>query len=451
MSERTLHVVIIGAGLGGACLAHGLKKAGISVGVYERESARCDGFFGFRGMIGPGGRRALRDALPPDLFATFLATCAKSPQHLTVYSEGLDELFTTGLLAAGQHDLGPSAGVHSVSLMTLRQLLLTGIEDIVRFGKEFVRYERRPDGRITAFFADGTTTVGDILVGADGSRSRVRKQHLPLADVQDCGFVTAYGQVDLGEAATLLPKEKMLRGISVVRSRRGLSFIAQPMEFRWDRKGEVKSGIGSVDAAFIETWPGMQYDNTRDHLMWGLMSSSRQFRAEPEALGGTKVVDIVADMTRQWDPALHALVRLTDPATVAARRTAILYPVDPLKETKVTLLGDASHVKIPDPGENTNATLHAAGVLSRLLAEVEADQQPIVSALRGYEAQVLESNADASREYSKCMTRKALMNMPAVGRVLAAGTRTRLRMANRFPRLKKRAVSEFAWLQSDSR
>jgi flavin-dependent dehydrogenase len=42
MNQRPFHVLIIGGGIGGLCLAQGLKRAGISVAVYEREShARC--------------------------------------------------------------------------------------------------------------------------------------------------------------------------------------------------------------------------------------------------------------------------------------------------------------------------------------------------------------------------------------------------------------------------
>ena len=37
MSERRLHVVIVGGGIGGLCLAQGLRRAGVSVAVYERD------------------------------------------------------------------------------------------------------------------------------------------------------------------------------------------------------------------------------------------------------------------------------------------------------------------------------------------------------------------------------------------------------------------------------
>ena len=39
MSQGTfpLRVLVIGAGLGGLCLAQGLRKAGVDVAVYERD------------------------------------------------------------------------------------------------------------------------------------------------------------------------------------------------------------------------------------------------------------------------------------------------------------------------------------------------------------------------------------------------------------------------------
>nr|UUL71952.1 FAD-binding monooxygenase [Streptomyces tumemacerans] len=77
MTDSPFHVLIIGGGTGGMALAHGLKRAGISFAVYEREETRSSGLHGYRVGINPDGSRALKYLLPPTLFDTFLATCAR--------------------------------------------------------------------------------------------------------------------------------------------------------------------------------------------------------------------------------------------------------------------------------------------------------------------------------------------------------------------------------------
>ena len=43
----------------------------------------------------------------------------------------------------------------------------------INWGKQFVRYVEEPNG-VTAYFKDGTTARGDLLVGADGVNSKGR-------------------------------------------------------------------------------------------------------------------------------------------------------------------------------------------------------------------------------------------------------------------------------------
>jgi choline dehydrogenase-like flavoprotein len=78
MPTSPINVIIIGAGTGGLCLAQGLKRAGISVAVYERDRTRADGLQGYRVGIDADGKRALRANLPPELYQTFVATCRSS-------------------------------------------------------------------------------------------------------------------------------------------------------------------------------------------------------------------------------------------------------------------------------------------------------------------------------------------------------------------------------------
>src|ERR1700761_7649323 len=96
MSSTTPTVIVIGAGTGGMCLAHGLRRAGIEVSVHEPDRTRTGGLNGYRVGISPNGARALKACLDPDLFATFVATTAQSYDHMTMYTERYGELIGAG-------------------------------------------------------------------------------------------------------------------------------------------------------------------------------------------------------------------------------------------------------------------------------------------------------------------------------------------------------------------
>lgn len=98
LTKKPLRVLIIGTGTGGLCLAHGLKRAGIDVAVYERDQTRTGGLQGYRVGIDPDGSRALHHCLPPELFATFVATCARGPRDFNILTEDLEEVLSLPLL-----------------------------------------------------------------------------------------------------------------------------------------------------------------------------------------------------------------------------------------------------------------------------------------------------------------------------------------------------------------
>src|SRR5712691_10368278 len=92
MSISSFHVLIIGGGLGGLCLAQRLKKAGISVDVYERDRTNADRLQGYRIHIESRGNRALHACLPPHLFEIYLATSGSGGKGLRFSTERLKEL-----------------------------------------------------------------------------------------------------------------------------------------------------------------------------------------------------------------------------------------------------------------------------------------------------------------------------------------------------------------------
>ena len=433
MSERSFHVNIIGAGTGGLCLAHGLKRAGIRVDVYERDRTRTDGLQGYRVGISPGGSRALRECLPPELYRTFAATCARAPKHFNILTENLDEVLS--LPVDDGND--PVDGEKSVSRMTLRQVLLTGLEDVVHFDKKFARFEQHPGGNVTAFFEDGSAATGDLLVAADGAGSRVRKQYLPDARLADTGIASIGAKVPLtAETRALLPP-KAVEGVSMVLAPKGYGAILHVMEFKWDRDG-LKSGIGRSDADLIAGWPGLLFDNTTDYVMWGFWASRKRYRVDPTQLKREELINLALEMTAGWHPNIRTLVRLSDPSTVFPINIRTSVPVEPWPTTNVTLLGDAIHTMTPGRGVGANTALRDAALLCRNLTAARDGRLPPLDAVRGYEAEMIRYGFEAVLASRKQMGGDALVHRPVVGRVALAASRAAFRVVNHVPALKRR-------------
>jgi hypothetical protein len=144
MTDKGFHVGIIGGGIGGLALAQGLKKAGISVALYERDRTPTDRLQGYRVHISPKGSVALHDCLPSDLFGVFAATCSVRNEGFRFLSEKMEELLSI-------KDRGAASAIArhwSASRITLRQVLLSGLDGIVQFGRNFTHYEETADGTI---------------------------------------------------------------------------------------------------------------------------------------------------------------------------------------------------------------------------------------------------------------------------------------------------------------
>ena len=87
-----MHVLVIGAGIGGLCLAHGLRRAGIGVTVYERDASASEWLAGYRIHVNARGSGALRECLPPHLWDTFVASAALPGAGIGFMTEQLCEL-----------------------------------------------------------------------------------------------------------------------------------------------------------------------------------------------------------------------------------------------------------------------------------------------------------------------------------------------------------------------
>lgn len=427
LSER-MRVLIIGAGTGGLALAHALKQAEIDVSVFERDLAPNADTGGYRVGISPAGSRALKACVPAANYELFVATCARAPRFFNMLTEQLSEVLCFELDGAAADAID---GEKNVIRRTLRRVLLTGLEAEVSFGKRLLHYTVNPDGTVTAQFEDGSCACGDILVGADGSGSAVRRQRLPQACLEDTGIVSLGGKLPMSAASRALLSDKMFYGMSLLMAPRGFGAIIHSLEFAQHRS----------DAQFAARWPDFLDALEEDSIGWGLWGARQHFPADPATLQGRELQDLGLALTRHWHPHFGALIRMTPPATISYVGVRTSVPPPPWESSTVTLLGDAIHTMTPGRGAGANTALRDAALLGRLLIAANAGHLSRVQAIQEYEAEMRRYSADAVAESKKQMNANDLIHKPLLGRLQLESMRGIMRIINAVPALKRHALA----------
>ncbi|MFC7589662.1 FAD-dependent oxidoreductase [Nonomuraea antimicrobica] len=144
--NEPLRVLIAGAGLGGLCLAQRLHQAGVDVLVLERDAGPYSRAQGHRVHIDQRGEDALRACLPGPLFELYQATRGQPSERMMLINAEGARLQEVPLPALPDGTSIIRTG-RAVSRNTLREILLGGLDGVVRFGKAFTRYEQDGEGR----------------------------------------------------------------------------------------------------------------------------------------------------------------------------------------------------------------------------------------------------------------------------------------------------------------
>jgi 2-polyprenyl-6-methoxyphenol hydroxylase-like FAD-dependent oxidoreductase len=289
MGTPALHVLVIGGGIGGLCLAHGLRKAGISVAVYERDHTPAAAESEHYSLqINAWGNRALHACLPEDLWAVYLAMAGQPLTGMRFVTEQLRPLLSVQWPSAESSE----EATWRISRHKLRQILLADLEDIVHLGKRFVRFENTPDERVSAYFEDGTSALGDVLVGADGVASNVRKQLLPQAQLHDLEVAAIGAKLPLERTDSLgLSGLVANRMMLVLPPRGGGMFVTQ---FARRRPSE----------AFCTDRLELRAPDLEDHVFWALIARRARF-GSPSDLRRQSAVELrelASGATRTWSP-----------------------------------------------------------------------------------------------------------------------------------------------------
>ncbi|HZA83783.1 MAG TPA: FAD-dependent monooxygenase [Actinomycetes bacterium] len=162
MDENHCRILIVGAGLAGLALTRALRRAGFAPELIEREAGWEDAGTGM--YLPANGVRALRTL---GLQETVAARAAQIPRQRLLDHRG--RLLADIDLHWLWGDVGPCL---ALSRAHLHQVLREGVP--VRLGRT-VRALHGLGGPIGVTFDDGSSGEFDLVVGADGLRSTVRR------------------------------------------------------------------------------------------------------------------------------------------------------------------------------------------------------------------------------------------------------------------------------------
>lgn len=171
MTSDRATVLIVGGGIGGVATALACARRGITARVLERASELAE--IGAGLQLGPNGVRILRgldvlDVVERTAVVPRRAVMLDVNTGAEIYSLAFDDTFVARFRE--RYTVMHRGDLFATLLAAARE---TGRVEVLP-GKEVVAVEQDDDGA-TAHCADGTSYRGDLLVGADGLHSAVRR------------------------------------------------------------------------------------------------------------------------------------------------------------------------------------------------------------------------------------------------------------------------------------
>jgi 2-polyprenyl-6-methoxyphenol hydroxylase-like FAD-dependent oxidoreductase len=292
----------------------------------------------------------------------------------------------------------------SVNRRTLREVLLTGLGDAVRFGHTLVGFEQNAD-EVTAWFANGSVVSGDVLVAADGIASVVRRQILPEAKLIDTGVRCIYGTTPL--------TQKLLKRLPEVFFA-GFVPFAGP-EGRTLAMGMFRTRRPMIRAA-MDLAPKARLTPVKDYLMWLCVAPKDAFAMTDDGLRKAGCKDLLAkalELMEGWHGTLRNVLEGADVSTLFQIPIRSSLPVAAWPASRVTLLGDAIHAMTPAGGIGANTAMRDAALLAKSLSDVPDGKRNIVDAIAAYEVEMRAYGFAAVRRSLEGATRLYRIPPPA--------------------------------------
>ncbi|MFI8184248.1 FAD-dependent monooxygenase [Actinacidiphila glaucinigra] len=186
--------LVIGGGVAGPVTAMALQQAGIEATVFEAYDRPADGIGGGMGLA-PNGFQAF-DAIG---VGDAIRAVSTEMNGIVLRSWNGKKLAEFGTLPG----IDPTRFVIRAELFRTLREAAAKRELTTVYGRRIVDASEDADG-VTAHFEDGSTATADVLIGADGLRSTVRRLIAPAASAPRFAGTAGFGAMvtDAGVAPT---------------------------------------------------------------------------------------------------------------------------------------------------------------------------------------------------------------------------------------------------------
>src|SRR5215218_9119416 len=311
-----VQIAIIGGGIGGLTAALALQQSGFQAEVFEQAPELHD--VGAAIAIWSNAMRVLER----------LKLAEKILEYGGIVGElrWMDQngfLLNRVPISDGKT---PSVALHRSDLQrTLRQALP---QSSIHLGHSIVDYSQQGD-KMIANFTNGQSVESDLLIGADGIHSRVRKQLINDGEPANRGYTIWRGTSPITPAA--IPPAS------------GIELYGRGKRF----------GIGPVGLGRTGWW----------------------------ASGNGDKADRLMDLFADWYAPVMELIEATPPSSILKTMATDREPNKNWGAGRMTLLGDAIHPTTPNLGQGGCQSMEDALVLARCFEKYGASED----ALRNYE------------------------------------------------------------------
>ena len=317
-------VLIIGGGIGGATAALALQKVGVAAEMFERAPELKEVGAGialwnapYRALEQLGAGEKIRQCSTPLRFGLFGAASGKVFRRMDLEK----------ILGA---EYCESFIIHRTDL---HSAILSGIaESTIHTDHECEKIEQHSDG-VKVVFKNGKTAEGDVLIGADGFHSIVRK--------------TLFG-----ESQVRYSGQTCYRGIADITA-------LQPQVLAEIHGAGQRFGIAPI--------------NERRVYWFAAMNASHGEKDNP-----ANRRDFLIEKYRDWAFGIPEMIS-ANPNNILRNDLADYKPLKTWTKKRITLLGDAAHPMLPNLGQGACTAIEDGFILARHIGQKGANNRTLAA------------------------------------------------------------------------